>query len=286
MKTIKPTIHFTANYLLQPTNPITVNLIGAGGNGSNMLTGLAKINYALRQFGHPGLFVRVFDGDIVTAANKGRQLFSDAEIGMNKGVALINRFNPFFGTAWKAIPANYSQSLAAKHDLKSSITISCVDTVKARFDIANILTTVAEKESRDKPLYWMDLGNSRNTGQVILSTIGNIPQPASKKFQTIEKLPLITEEFKSLLLAQEDSNEPSCSLAEALAKQDLFINPALANEGSSLLWQLFREGMIEYRGFFLNLKKFRSEPIRMPFKATKSDGKLAIKEKAARLKAA
>lgn len=263
MKTTKKAIHFTANYLLQPTNPISVNLIGAGGNGSNMLTGLAKINYALRQFGHPGLYVKVFDGDIVTAANKGRQLFSDAEIGMNKGVALINRLNRFFGTAWKAIPANFDLSLAMRQNLQASMTISCVDTVNARFEIAEILTITAKKDGRDKPLYWMDLGNSRNTGQVILSTIGAIPQPNSKKFQTVGNLPLITEEFKSLLLVQEDSNEPSCSLAEALAKQDLFINPTLANEGSSLLWQLFREGMIEYRGFFLNLKEFRTQPLKV-----------------------
>lgn len=286
MKTIQQPIHFTASYLLQPTNPISVNLIGAGGNGSNMLTGLAKINYALKQFGHPGLFVKVFDGDIVTAANKGRQLFSDAEVCMNKGVALINRLNRFFGTAWKAVPAYYNLSLAGKQNLQASITVSCVDTVKARFEIANILTAMAEKGGRDKPLYWMDLGNSRHTGQVILSTIGNIPQPNSRKFLPVENLPLITDEFKSLLLTQEDSNEPSCSLAEALAKQDLFINPSLANEGASLLWQLFREGMIEYRGFFLNLKKFRSEPIKMPFPAAKRKSKPTVKKTKERLMAA
>ncbi len=54
-------IHFTANYIINPTNPITLNLIGAGGTGSSVLTALARINHALIATGHPGLYVRVWD---------------------------------------------------------------------------------------------------------------------------------------------------------------------------------------------------------------------------------
>lgn len=117
---------------------------------------------------------------------------------------------------------------------------------------------------RDKPLYWMDFGNSKDTGQVILSTIGDIKQPASKRFQTVERLPYVTEEFKELLIQLEQGdNTPSCSLADALAKQDLFINSALADMGASLVWQLFREGILFDRGFFLNLKEFRTQPLKV-----------------------
>ncbi len=72
---------------------------------------------------------------------------------------------------------------------------------------------------------------------------------------------MITEEFRELLEGQTDTTEPSCSLAEALEKQDLFINSTLASMGASLLWKLFREGMTEQRGFFLNLKTFCALPI-------------------------
>jgi len=110
----------------------------------------------------------------------------------------------------------------------------------------------------------MDFGNSRETGQVILSTIGKIAQPVSKQYRTVEALPMVTDEFGELLLASEtNDNTPSCSLAEALTKQDLFINSALANVGASLLWQLFREGIIFNRGFFLNLKEFRTQPLKV-----------------------
>src|ERR1700753_2921679 len=96
-------VHIPDNYLINPPNPITVNLIGAGGTGSQMLTALARINHALLNLNHPGLMVTVFDDDKVSEANLGRQLFAETEIGFYKSVVLVNRINVFFGTSWKAV---------------------------------------------------------------------------------------------------------------------------------------------------------------------------------------
>jgi PRTRC genetic system ThiF family protein len=148
----------------------------------------------------------------------------------------------------------------------AELTVSCVDTVSARFEIAELLMGIDKKMtySRNRPLYWMDFGNSKDTGQVVLSTLTTIKQPESKKFRVVENLPLVTAEFKELLENSESTDTtPSCSLAEALTKQDLFINSALANLGASLLWQIFREGMLSNRGFFLNLKEFKTQPLKV-----------------------
>jgi PRTRC genetic system ThiF family protein len=262
----KPAVHIVEKELLQPYNPVTVNLIGAGGTGGQVLTALARMNHALIALGHAGLFVRVFDDDKVDAANLGRQLFTTAELGLFKSVALINRINRFFGTNWKAEIERYSRDILPRMDEATAvITISCVDTVQARFEIADVLRAVRKQyHGRGNAKYWMDFGNSRDGGQVVLSTLGEIAQPASALYQTVKSLPLVTDEFKDLLLSAEQSdNTPSCSLAEALTKQDLFINSALANCGASLLWQLFREGMLFNRGFFLNLKEFRTQPLKV-----------------------
>ena len=56
-ETAKTRVHFTENFLLNPTNPITVNLIGAGGTGSQMLTTLARMNHALTELNHAGFSV-------------------------------------------------------------------------------------------------------------------------------------------------------------------------------------------------------------------------------------
>ncbi|MFH6960865.1 PRTRC system ThiF family protein [Flavobacterium aquidurense] len=258
-------MHYAHNYLINPTNPITVNLIGAGGTGSRMLTELARMNHSLIALGHAGLQVNLFDDDVVTVANQGRQLFADAEVGLPKAVALINRTNRFFGTNWKAVTEQFSTAnlKSLPNRSRANIYISCVDTVSARFDIADFLKNCNGNNDfeRNKSLYWLDLGNAQNTGQAILSTINEIQQPDSKLYRTVSSLPMVTVEFKELLEEQTDNNEPSCSLAEALEKQDLFINSTLASMGASLLWKLFREGMTAQRGFLLNLGTFRLEPI-------------------------
>lgn len=259
----KTSVHFVDNSLLRPTNPVTVNLIGAGGTGSQVLSALARINYSLVTLQHPGLSVKVFDGDVVTKANQGRQLFYEPELGMNKAVALINRINRSLGFNWKAVPYLYDDHIEPSSKT-ATITISCVDTVQTRFDIATLLGNSDEIGYGTRPVYWMDFGNLKYTGQVLLATLRPVSQPASRKFQPVASLPLITQEYEELLLqAKNDTTTPSCSLAEALARQDLFINPSLANLGSSLLWTMFREGMLFYRGFFLNLKDFRTQPVRV-----------------------
>ena len=54
---------------------------------------------------------------------------------------------------------------------------------------------------------------------------------------------------------------PSCSLAEALEKQDLFINSTLAQLGCNILWKMFRHGMIVHHGLYLNLNTMKVNPI-------------------------
>lgn len=265
MNTEKAKVHFIDSYLISPTNPILVNLIGAGGTGSKVLTALMEINESLIALGHAGLQVRLWDDDIITTANLGRQRFAESEIGLYKSVALINRINRWAGTNWKAETRKFERDNFDKipEEAQATLFITCVDNVKTRFEVADILEELSHRRNyRDAPKYWLDFGNSRHTGQVLLSTIGAIKQPYSEKYETVASLPFVTDEFGELLKQSEEQDDtPSCSLAEALEKQDLFINSSLTQMGCSLLWSLFRNGMTEYRGFFLNLKDFRSQPI-------------------------
>jgi PRTRC genetic system ThiF family protein len=151
MKTLRA-IHFTDTTLLDPANPITVNLIGAGGTGHRMLTELVRMHISLQALGRPGLQVNLFDDDIITEANRGRQLFAQSEIGYFKSVILINRINRFNGTNWKAVPERFATK--SLHLLPSSgkanIYISCVDTASARFDIATALRKVCNSSRNDR----------------------------------------------------------------------------------------------------------------------------------------
>ncbi len=61
-------------------------------------------------------------------------------------------------------------------------------------------------------------------------------------------------------IAERDSG-PSCSLAEALHQQDLFVNSILAQHGIHLLWVMLRNGMTRHRGVFVNLETLIVNPI-------------------------
>lgn len=261
MRTAKPTVHFVDNYLINPTNPVAVSVIGAGGTGSQVVTALSRINFSLIQLGHAGLQVKLIDDDIVTGANAGRQLFAETEIGLHKSVALINRLNRFFGTNWKAVTQAVTEDSPADH-YAGQIIVSCVDSVAARFTIAQLLKNAPVRNDHFMPpLYWLDFGNGQCTGQAILSTISTIKQPPSSKFSTVDALQPVTAEYEQELKNKDEDYQPSCSLAEALRKQDLFINSTLANIGCSILWNMFREGILYYRGFFLNLKTLQTQGI-------------------------
>lgn len=257
---MKTNAHFIAPELLNPANPVEVCVIGAGGTGAQVLTALARMSHSLQALGHAGFQVTLWDDDIVTDANRGRQLFAECEVGLSKAAALITRCNRFFGTGWKAVSKKLG-STSGK--VKAAIYITCVDTVAARLEIAELLKgTDNGSHHNSVPRYWMDFGNGKDTGQVVLSTIGKIRQPKSERYETAESLPWVTDEFGELLKQSEThSDTPSCSLAEALEKQDLFINSTLANLGCSLLWQLFRNGFTTQRGMFLNIADIRAVPI-------------------------
>jgi PRTRC genetic system ThiF family protein len=250
------TVHFTDSYLLNPQHEITIVLIGAGGTGSLVLTSLGRINTALRAFNHPGLFVTMYDPDIVTPANMGRQLFTEQDAGLNKASCLITRINRFFGTDWSSVSEKYDGQPA-------NIVITCTDNIESRLHVQEVFHIKPDRNihSYEKFIYWMDFGNTRTTGQVILGSV-EIKQPVSEKFTTVSQLPTATELFDYTKINEHDSG-PSCSLAAALQKQDLFINSSLAQLGCGLFWKMFSECMIEYHGVFLNLETLKCNPLKI-----------------------
>ena len=253
-------VHYIDNYLLNPQHPVTVNLIGAGGTGSQVLTCLARLDVTLRALGHPGLFVTLYDPDIVTDANIGRQLFGCSDLGLNKAQCLITRVNNFFGNDWKAVPDIFPTVLKdARRDDMANITVTCTDNIKSRLDLWNVLKAVPTSNYRDyeTPLYWMDFGNSQTKGQVIIGTVREkVLQPSSQEYIPMPKMNVITEEVDYAKIKEKESG-PSCSLAEALEKQDLFINSTLAHIGCDLLWRMFKEGKTLYRGAYVNLETLK-----------------------------
>lgn len=249
--------HFVHNYIINPMHPLSVALVGVGGTGSQVLTSLGRMNYALQQLGHLGLHVKAYDADTVTPANCGRQLFSPVEVGRNKAEVMVTKLNSFFGTDWESVPMMYDEKSE-----RANIVISCVDTIASRQTIAKRLERRAYGLGDIMQIYyWLDFGNTLNTGQVILGTATKIEQP-KKSRGCVPTLRCVTDYF-DLTTVNEKNNGPSCSLAEALSKQDLFINSTLAQIGMAVMWKMFTKGVLETQGAFLNLDTMKVNPIKI-----------------------
>lgn len=247
--------HYVAPEILNPTHPVTVHLVGVGGTGSMILSELGRIDRGLRALGHPGLHVVAFDPDTVSDANVGRQLFAPCDIGCNKARLLVERVNRFYGLAWESISAEYRIP-----ELRTlpQILITAVDTGKARQKIGSALKTRFPQKTRKEPLYWLDAGNRAADGQVVLGCMGKIKQPTK---DAVARVDTIVDLFNLESLDAEQDQGPSCSLAEALDRQDLFINRAMATFACDLLWKMFREGRLSIHGCFVNLASFRVNPL-------------------------
>lgn len=267
---MKKNVHFVHNALLSANNPVSLNVIGGGATGSNLMEAIGRLHIIAIATGRAGFKTTLFDPDHIEDPNFGRSAYNENYLGVNKAVAVINHINRKYGTNWKAVPSDYvpKNTNIIPRNRMANITFSCVDTVKARFGIAQVLSDIKKSKDieahRDRPLYLMDFGNSKKTGQVVLSTIGRIYQPESDFYNTVNVLPSLTEEFGNLLSESEDiDNTPSCSIFEALSKQSLFINSSLAQHAGALLDEMFNDGVIDIRGFFVNLETHRVEPIKL-----------------------
>jgi len=234
--------------------PVAVDVIGAGGSGSQILTGLAQLHHAMLALGHPGgLDVVAFDDDLVSPSNVGRQMFYPSDIGQNKAHVLIHRINMAMGTNWMAVAEKLHPSSIMVRRGGSDLVIGCVDTRAAR-------AAIREAGRRSGATYWLDLGNRQHDGQVVL---GEFPNSFQDKNRKEPRLPTVADLFPESCdpsLEGEDEG-PSCSLAEALEKQSLFINRGVALHALNLLFELFRYGGLGHHGVFVNLKTARTSPL-------------------------
>ena len=203
-------------------NPNTIRniaVLGCGGTGSHIAAGLARLQIAIQSLGGSFPRVTLCDPDTVERPNVGRQLFSEDDIGTNKATALATRINLSYGLDWQS----------SEVDSSGQLNLVCVDSRKARH---RIYSQANPQQS------YLDCGNDASTGQVIFGG-GDIPLPH--------------KQYPKLTDRRLKEAGPSCSLAQALESQELFVNQAIATYALQILWTIFRYGKINHRGYFVNL---------------------------------
>lgn len=238
--------------------PVRVLVVGCGGSGSAIAGGLPYLHQAMLVAGHPGgLHVTVMDGDVISATNCIRQPFCSTEIGLAKAVVMVSRLNLFWGMTWTAA----AEHLTSQTDMSNfDIVIGCVDTRAARQ-----LIQARVHGWRCRVAYWLDLGNSADSGQFVLG------QPLNgRNRRSAHRLRTASEIFPELTVETLDERDgPSCSAAEALERQEPFVNQTLAQHALALLARLLRYGRIDHHGAFINVAQNRVQPLSINAEAWK-----------------
>lgn len=244
----------------------SITVVGAGGNGGQILTALAKLNHALVELTGYGIHVTCIDGDRVSSSNVGRQPFYSSDVGLYKAEVLIGRINSLYGTDWTA----QAEMLTADMVLEPPwMFIGCVDTPSARRAIHAHATKKRYVYEGRKTAYWLDMGNKASIGQYILG------EPLSQDSQSWPlRLPTVIDLWPDLLDPNLDpvDDGPSCSMADALMKQDLFVNTVLVSQAVNLIWQLMRQDYILFHGGFVNLSSGKASALGVNINEWKSLG--------------
>jgi PRTRC genetic system ThiF family protein len=222
------------------TQPVYIELVGAGATGSLILAGLVRLHLAMLELGHPyGLTVRCWDPDTVSHANIGRQLFVAEDISQNKAVTLVSRYNYHFGLNWVAEPERFTSTQGFRGG--NVIVIAAVDSRKSRAEIHEAIGKYSKA-------YCIDCGCGLDYAQIY---VGNgspeLPYPWVKHPELIDA-------------SQDKAVRTSCSMADSLERHGLFINQFVATGVLEIIWQLFRNGGLNYSELYFNLKSGRMTP--------------------------
>lgn len=165
---------------------LTLTLVGCGGTGSHVASGLAVISQELQTRGVTTdvLFV---DPDVVEARNIGRQLFSQADLGRAKAVVLAERLNNAFGGTVGAAVREIDGLDTFVEDETPIEAVGilpgddhgragsrrreggCINVVIGAVDNAPARKLIARQvDQADGRLWWLDTGNEYASGQVAL----------------------------------------------------------------------------------------------------------------------
>ena len=229
-------------------HPREIVLVGTGGSGSHLARAIARILAHMQSLHMNVPSLTLIDPDTIEERNVSRQLFSPAEIGMNKAEVIAQRLSCALGLSIEWIPEAFNAKRHLARDSYGLILIDAVDNHLARRELAQVNRGVI-----------IACGNHRSAGQV---TIGNVQdrEEALRYLEDVEKrqytlgnkhtlsyLPTAYAIFPELLepesiptIAHDDG--ASCADLVLQGEQDILINDTIAIIAARYVQQLlFRQ---------------------------------------------
>ncbi|MEP6903418.1 MAG: ThiF family adenylyltransferase [Actinomycetota bacterium] len=259
-------------------------LIGAGGTGSFMAMNLARLAFELKVSGKRANII-IVDPDRVKEGNIPRSNFCFAEIGANKAETLAGRIARAWGIEVGFVKEGFHPALLesksddwrAKYSdsNKLKILVGCVDNHLARGNMHEAVKLYNDKvyNTRALRLWWIDGGNGRDSGQVLIGNhldkkeicesahespiLSLLPAPS---LQHPELLKIETLKLKSQS-NQEAEGRITCAERIRLKEQSLNINQMVAVEMSEMLSELLLTHKLKRFASYFDLESGASRSV-------------------------
>ncbi len=211
---------------------VAVTLVGCGGTGSHIASGLVAIADALAER-DIRLYATLLDPDVVEERNVGRQLFAQGDVGKFKSHIIADRLNAAFGTRFGALARAVQPEYLFWNADALTLVIGAVDNPAARRMIAK---AVAESEGH---LWWLDCGNENHSGQIALGNIVDVDNlRGAVALGMIDRLPAPALVYPALLKTPRQKHTrraASCAELTASGEQSLMVNRIVAAWACQLL---------------------------------------------------
>jgi PRTRC genetic system ThiF family protein len=208
---------------------VVMHLIGCGGTGSHIATGLGALAMKLREGGKTCQLV-FHDGDRVEQRNVGRQLFTVADIGQAKSAVLAQRVSRAYGLV-VSHSGHFMGGRAYALDSESlNVFVGAVDTPAARQSIHKRVLSARGQ------VWWLDCGNSNHSGQIALGNSASAKRlPAPSALGLIRDLPAPSLIYPELIRPVAKARRQNCAEALHTGEQGLMINRLMAAWALGLL---------------------------------------------------
>jgi hypothetical protein len=201
------------------------------------------------------------DPDHIEEKNLVRQNFCRAELGQPKAFSLAWRYSAAFGLRIVPVVDRFSAGMLEKfrpgHAPNGSLTliVGAVDNFQARRDIAEAIIERLCYLPRGQQLWWLDAGNERVGGQVLLGSSLE-PEPVLSPLGYCLSLPLPHLQEPSLLVRPEPATaeDLSCADLTLLEEQSAMINRAMATWLGVYAYRLLQSRDLDLMATYLNLR--------------------------------
>jgi PRTRC genetic system ThiF family protein len=230
---------------------ITLCLVGCGGTGSWLAPALVRIVKMVSQ-NLPRASLLFIDPDSVEEKNIFRQNFCLAEIGRGKAESLALRYSGAWGVDISHLRNRFEKSFWMNHTGWGELVviIGCVDNAKARREFA----TAFGESNRSDTWWWLDCGNEKNYGQVLLG--GGDQDKPFKLAGTCSALPLPSLQHPELIeeRIREETKALSCAEMQQEESQGLSINQRMAAEAADYLVRMLVTKDLKKYATYLDLE--------------------------------